>query len=302
MPATNSKQTSLDHTNPEPVSITTGVPSCSLVNAITKKIFHNYHNHRNKLAFTPGENNPNAPQLGQFTNVDLRISNHTTESYEWKKALIASAKVSIEISANFTGGKALKETLNLIEERMELFPDLKCHFLMSKDMLTAEDIVILGQMKERNSNFNYLITDRIANIGKEPSTEENHVKMVLVDGKYFAMGGSGIHERMAREEIPNNLAKNQSISDKVLDQAFRDTDIIGNGEVAETMRNQFFNLYRIWEFRMQGADIDRYFPGQPDKSGRCELFHEEEGLIKNSRSNTLLVGQNIEKRIPFLLL
>ncbi len=272
--------------------------SIVVIYKISKKIFLDYCGYRYRLAFEPGLNNTSAPKLGEYTKVDLRVSNHATESYEWKKALISSAQQSIELSANFAGGEKFREVLQLIEKQMTTYPDLKCHLILSPDLLEKQDREYLEKLKQFYPNFHCLITDRIYTASPEILSEENHVKMLLVDGQYFVMGGTGIGEKMAREEVLSTESNNESISSRLIDKAFRDTDIIGCGDVAQTMRNQFFNLYRIWEHRMTGADTDHYFANDSQKVGRCELFHSEEGLIKDSSLKYIVSGPEHRQKNP----
>ncbi|MBA2367858.1 MAG: phosphatidylserine/phosphatidylglycerophosphate/cardiolipin synthase family protein [Candidatus Protochlamydia sp.] len=263
-----------------------------------KEIFNRYNDHRYRLSFEPAANEVNAPKLGTYTPTDLRISNHATESSEWKKALITSARHSIELSPNFAGGEKFEEVLQLIENQMRQFPDLKCHIIVSSDLLVENDKEKLNFLKSTYPNFNHLITDRIYTTTPKLLSEENHVKMLIVDGQYFAMGGTGIHDKMAREIVSNDDVNDSSLGSKFIDKAFRDTDIIGYGEIGETMRNQFFNLYRIWEHRMTGKSSDRFFPSMPEKNKTCSIFHEEEGLITNAKMKYIVGGPEHRKNNP----
>jgi len=269
-----------------------------VVYKVAKAIFIKYNGHRYRLAFDSKINHSAAPALGSYSKVDLRVSNHATESLEWKKALISSAQHSIELSANFAGGEDFRDVLNLMEHRMSLYPDLKCHLILSSDLLQKQDILYLKKLKECYPHFNYLITERIYTLTPELLSEENHVKMLVVDGQYFAMGGTGIHEKMSREEIPVNASKNNFLADKLIDQAFRDTDIIGHGNAAQTMRNQFFNLYRIWEYRMTGQEMNRFFDTDSEKAGRCKIFHHEDNLIKDSSLKYVVSGPEHRNKNP----
>jgi hypothetical protein len=245
---------------------------------IINHLFHKY-----RLDFEPGTNNQSAPELGAFVKTDVRVSNHATESLEWKKAIINSAKQSIELSGNFVGGQAFRDTLDVMEERMKHYPELQVHLLMSPDLLEADDLQKLNELQARYLNqFHYLVTERVYTLHPRPLSEENHVKLLVVDEKYFVTGGTGIHEKMAREIVPGEQEDRGSFGSKFIDKAFRDTDLIGRGDVAKTMRNQFYNLYRIWEYRSTGQAESRYFDLNPEEeTGICEQFDDEENLITN---------------------
>ena len=89
--------------------------------------------------FNPANNNLSAPALGKFVNTDVRVSNHATESLEWKKELIRNAEQSIELSANFAGGEVFRDVLSIIESRMEKKVELKVHLLLSADLIEKTD-------------------------------------------------------------------------------------------------------------------------------------------------------------------
>jgi len=263
-------------------------------------IFRKINAERFRLAYTPGLNNIEAPKLGIYSNTDLLVSNNAAKSFEWKKNLIESAQSSIELSANFAGGKPFRDVLNLIVHRMSLKPDLKAHLMLSRDLLEPEDIQLLDTIKKSNPNFVYIVTDRIYTTVPEMLSEENHVKLLVVDGKYFVMGGTGINKQMTREIVPKENNTTQSRDSKFIDKAFRDTDVIGYGQVAQTMRNQFFNLYRIWENRMEGNSSNRYFESKGDfrihETFSCPKFHKEKGVLKGCAMKYIVNGPEHRKK------
>ncbi|MDR3623993.1 MAG: phosphatidylserine/phosphatidylglycerophosphate/cardiolipin synthase family protein [Chlamydiales bacterium] len=277
------------------------VTGAILIYQLAKQVFCHYYANAYRVAFDPVENDINAPKLGAYSKADLILSNHVADIFKWKKELIKSAQSSIELSANFAGGRDFREVLDLIQERMKAFPNLRVHIILSKDLLIKTDLEYLDVLKKEHPvNFHYLITDRILVAEPGIGTEENHVKMLVVDGKYFATGGSGIHEKLTREEVPSNhVWEEQSLGAKVLDNASRDTDVVGCGEVARTMRNQFFNLYRIWECRTGGNEVEsRYFPDNEGIASRCALFHEAKDLITNSSIKFIVGGPEHRKKNP----
>lgn len=267
--------------------------------ALSIVIFRAIQKHKFDFSLKPQLNDPTAPKLGEYSKADLRVSNHVTESFEWKKQLIASAKSSIELSANFAGGESFREVLLLIESRMDKYSELKTHILVSDDLLEKLDKEELKRLDEKFAGrFNYLITGRV--ITSEPFylTEENHLKTLIVDGQYCSDGGSGIHPRMVREQcIDQESDPNETFPAKLLAKSFRDTDVFGYGEIAKTKRNQFFNLYHIWERRMRGKAEHRYFEVKGEK-GVCELFHQPEGLIKDCTISYIVSGPEHRKKNP----
>lgn len=197
-----------------------------------------------------------------------------------KKRLINSATTSIEVSANYAGGEKFREFLDLIKQRMEECPDLKVHLILSNDLLMKADKSALKNLeKQYPGRFCYLVTGRIY---RGRYAEENHAKFLIVDGKYFMMGSSGITKQMVREELPSSDTADGGLIAKFLSQAFKETDIVGKGKIAQTMRHQFFDLYSIWENRMKGVVKDRYFSVEGNQKSICEAFDNDPSIIKQS--------------------
>jgi phosphatidylserine/phosphatidylglycerophosphate/cardiolipin synthase-like enzyme len=215
------------------------------------------------------------PRLGKQSFADLRIISHTPETFAWKKKLIETAERSVELSPNFAGGKGFRELLKVIENRMQERPELIVHLLCADGVLESEDKDYLAFLS-KNPNFHYLITDLQFNPFNF-SVEENHVKLLVVDEKYFVLGGSSITEAQRREVLPN-IDEESGFINKYLPGAYRDTDVIGLGIVAQRMRVEFFKLYSIWENRMKGIHAERYFPVEEGNGGVCAEFHDPQGL------------------------
>lgn len=230
------------------------------------------------------------PPLGTFSRTCIRVSNHCRESFEWKKRLIMSAEASIELSPNFAGGVSFRAILDLIHAQMQKKPTLRVHLLLSPDLLEPADRIAL-QALAKNERFYYLITGRLLHLYPSPCLQENHVKLLIVDGKYFVVGGSGINHRMISEDyVPIKQFRREPLSSRCIDQTFRDTDIIGAGPAARTMRVQFYRLLSKWIHRMQAIECDRYFSLPSETSSICETFHETEGLIHDAPLKVVVGG------------
>lgn len=230
------------------------------------------------------------PYLGQSTKVNLRLAQHVTESFEWKKQLIQSAEKSIELSPNFASGECFREVLKLIQIQMKLKPELKVHLICSGDLLEKEDLKLISKLA-KNPRFKHLITKKeVCSSFKGIHSEENHVKLLIVDEKYFVTGSSGIVPKMVREESPPPLFKEKfNIKDQLLAPGFRELDIVGEGVLATRMRVEFFKLFSIWKQRTEGEVCNEYFPLNGIK-GNCPLFHEKEGLFENVKMKFLVSG------------
>jgi len=231
--------------------------------------------------------------LGSYYQTNVRLTQTTDESLKWKKKLIESAQESIELSGNYGGGSYFRETMKLIEERMKLREELKTHLMFSTDLLEKSDLEELKRLKGLfGERFQYLVTDRTIRFNLPISCEENHVKLLVVDGKYFVGGGTGIHPQLAREEY--NKAEDRekpAAAASVLDETARDMDIVCEGkELAQVCRKQFFNLYNIYEKQTGDKNSPNRLFALTGNSGTCQAFTEEPGLLENVRIKFVVSG------------
>jgi phosphatidylserine/phosphatidylglycerophosphate/cardiolipin synthase-like enzyme len=223
----------------------------------------------------------------------LRVIDHVTASFEWKKELISSAESSIELSPNYAGGVQFRETLQLIAARMREKSELRTHILLSADLLEASDKRLLQSLEDEfKGRFIYVITEVVVSSEPIRHAEENHIKLLVVDEKYFVMGGSGIGPKMTREvyQPDQEEAADESFKASLLDKAFRDMDLVGEGQIARVMRQQFYALFSKWENRMHDGKIDRFFDLGGAPRGTSRLFHEKEGLFHDVSAKFIVAG------------
>lgn len=234
-----------------------------------------------------------APSLGEVCEADLLVSNFTNQSFELKLEMIAAATQSIEWSLNFAGGRAFDIALKAVEDRMNSpeGQEVKTHLILSEDMLGLAQKAKLAALKEHfGDRFDYLITERQSvRAWGSSHTEENHVKMLVIDGTYFAVGGSSVYDTMVHQETsPTRSSQVHTFAERLVSKGFRDTDIfgksVGEKRIADSMRAQFFNLYQIWSRRMKR-------PCGPTEGMRFEIdrsraywagFEEHEGVRRGA--------------------
>lgn len=243
-----------------------------------------------------GANKEGQAQLGQFYPTDVVLSTSAEESFQWKKDLISSAEQSIELSPNFAGGRPFRQTLMLIAERLAAKPELKAHLLLSKDLLEQMDLKFLEVLsKKYPQRFVYLISDRLMIWDQNGvHSEENHAKLLVVDGKYAMTGGTGIHKRMNRSTCAQEeFDFNETMGARCLDPAFCDTDIAISGKPVLAARRQFFRLFQQWEQRMgqtHGDKPSRFYALAQGKAGICPQFETAPHLVKGARVKLLVSG------------
>ena len=222
------------------------------------------------------------PGLGVESSADLRLSCRVEETLQWKLDLIKSAEKSIELSPNFGGGEPFRRILKAIQDRMAENPDLKVHIIVSFDVLEKADKALLKDLKTQfGDRFSVLVTSKVMTLG---ASQENHVKLLLIDEKYFVIGGSNIDPFMT-SEAPVPVHPKLPLGGL----GFRDMDIIGEGAVAKTMRQQFFALYHKWELRADKKAKDRFFAIEGETED-CVQFFNAPGKIFFRKQVSFFVG------------
>ncbi len=241
------------------------------------------------------QDNAHQVRLGKYAKADLRISPVANESFEWKLKLIRSAKQSIELSPNFAGGPYFQRALDAIDATMTENENVSTHILLSFDQIETRDSDRLKALQEKYPNrFKFLVSPRVTHILPTLHTEENHVKLLVVDGRYFTVGGTGMQEQLSREaSSPEQGISGTSIGSKFVPEGVRDLDTIGKSdELGPLLREQFFKLFQVWEMRANNAPAQsRFFPISQAQKGICEDFEEEDGkIVRDAKTKVLVCG------------
>ncbi len=277
-------------------AIGAGVGAGIVLSLALVKIIHDLVSTKRLLYQLPQEGNhkallpQNIAKLGKYTDVNLRLTENADESRDWKLKMIDAAEESIEFSCNFAGGELFRDALSRIETKLKNKADFRAHLILSHDdILESQDKEILKRLSETYpGKFEYLISDRHRKLGLSIHTEENHIKMLVIDGKYFVSGGTGMAPQFCRD---NHVPAPGEKTSGLIPPAAKDTDLVGEStKLAELMRDQFFNLYRMWEIRTNGKEVpSRYFQLTKAK-GICEDFHKNDGLFPNVRVKYMVSG------------
>ncbi|MCB1112153.1 MAG: phosphatidylserine/phosphatidylglycerophosphate/cardiolipin synthase family protein [Chlamydiia bacterium] len=222
------------------------------------------------------------------------VTENAAESLENKLKIIKSAKQSIEISANYLGGNCCNLLLQSLIERLETRKGLQVHILVTPDFLGDEDLKNLEWMQEKYPDrFHLVITPVKVDLTPCFRFHENHVKVVIVDEKYFVFGGSSIQDFLSTQgnaEAPfapdaNFLQKN------ILASSARDHDVVGCGPIASVMRKEFFKLYGIWECKTDiksEKPASHYYPLTVEIPKENEVLDEK--VLKSDVSMRFLMS------------
>lgn len=211
-----------------------------------------------------------------------------TDSYKWKKELISNAEHSLEISG-YCGGKPFLEFLNIIQEKLKNETKFIVRIICNVNTLNEEDKEKLKQLqKEYPIQFECIQATAVWGVFPEIMRHENHTKMVIADKKYFISGGTGITNRLLGQGKVKEAGGNCAF----LSDGNRDIDLLGEGEIAEVMKEQFDEIWHKWKQVKnldKKPDIDQGSQstktsmqidlGESDKDQLCELVfsHPEQG-------------------------
>lgn len=234
--------------------------------------------HSEKKSQTPptnfmglGQKEHGVPELNTMVpNHSVLVSENGQESTFWKQELINNAKQSIELTGNFCGGKAFCDALESIRSNMRRNDVLKAHLISSPDFLHKEDLALMEEIrKEFPDRFHYLLTDRKTEFFPRFQSVENHVKLLIVDEQFFVVGGTGLREALNNKadgtDQDNGLWRN--FAERIFPRYWRDSDIVGKGNIAKTLRLEFFKLYAMYSYRMKQdrALVNRFFHLDPNR-------------------------------------
>jgi phosphatidylserine/phosphatidylglycerophosphate/cardiolipin synthase-like enzyme len=212
------------------------------------------------------------------------------EYYAWKMALIASAKHSIEIS-NYCGGKPFQEALALISKKIEENPHFRARILTNSYTVNPEEKKIVDAMTEKYpENFEVIIIPvGCFTWGPKLQRHENHTKMVIADQKYCVMGGSTLTNLI----LPHGTVKAAGGKMSGIADGLCDLDIAAEGQIAESMKLQFDQLWLKWK-RLQNIaqnktlDTGHEFTNHQE---RVTLSQFAEKKICDEMPCTLLLSQ-----------
>lgn len=218
--------------------------------------------------------NYGATPLGQFNgNNSVLLTAHAKETTEWKLDLIRSAKQSIELSGNYCGGPIFNEALDIMEASLKSIPNFRVHLIASTVLLSSAEQARLRSMEQRYPNFHCLQTHELLDFSPTLRTRANHVKLLVVDEEYYVVGGTNLFKMMATTtgESPMEFPPGTSRRDRFFGAGYRDMDIVAKGELARTLRIEFFKLWAVWEHKMtRRLPQNRHFEIDADPARKAE--------------------------------
>lgn len=174
---------------------------------------------------------------------------NSLDMLQWDLEFIKHAEQTIEFSPCFFGGDILNRILNAVEKRIQERPHLQFHLLTSATLMVPEDERRLSRlMNEYPENIHIQKTTSVLNMLENYSIVDNHIKCLIVDEKYFSMGGTNFDDALCTDgsfSIPRH--NKAGITGDNLPSGARDQDVVGAGPMAKELRILFFNMYAMWK-------------------------------------------------------
>lgn len=186
--------------------------------------------------------------LKESSKNHILISQNVQESTAWKMKLIEHAQQSIELSGCFCGGKVFDACLKLIKERLSTHPKLQVRILSMSDLVTASNRELIQMLKtEFPTQFHYLETSRRIQFFPQIKTFENHEKILIVDEKYFVIGGSNLSDESNRTTTEVEALTHLSFVEWLIGAGMNDIDAVVSGPLARLVRLDFYRLWAKWK-------------------------------------------------------
>lgn len=181
---------------------------------------------------------------------------HSLEMLDYDLACIKEAKQSIEMSLCFMGGKVFKKLLTAYEERLKNNPLVRIYILGSPMLLVSQDLDELNRLKDKYpGRFKFQLTMGAPQIFPDYCMSDNHIKCMIVDEKYFSLGGTNFDEALCTEGTTTPPRPGGSLARDHLPAGNRDYDIVGRGFLAKELRMLFFKHFALWKHYEEGKDF-----------------------------------------------
>lgn len=245
--------------------------------------------------------------LDEFSNNSVIVTKHAKETAKLRLAMIDRAEQSIEICGSYCGGKIFTKTLERIEARIEAtkvngVSPLKVHFIGQNNFFTKAHRKKINELKKRfPDNFKFLTVKEYLGWANHLAVDIIHEKMLIVDGKWFAVGGTSTHDPLVTkgdEAVPRAKGK---FVEKTLCTSSRDMDIVGSGPAAPGMRCKFFERYALWSALMSRCaksslkEHNRYFDLDDAKpKAYIPEIDEHKRIVRDAPMRTVFSGPSDE--------
>lgn len=238
------------------------------------------------------------PIFAHSFNENLFIEGHSNyltknpdETNEWKLKLIREANTSIEMSTGYSKGKVFENLLEAISYQLVSNPVIKIHLLIFQmlDFVSEENHKALNNIqKQFPDRFNFSVTfeTRLINNEGKPYISEDHTKLIIIDEKYFLLGGTNLVDHLSTSDV-NKTPPDDSLPSYFLPRAANDMDLIGSGPIAVKLRKEFFELFAFHKAGESFEQIKGEF--KPSHTEYFRVQEEEKTYIADFEENPLTI-------------
>ncbi|SPN73570.1 cardiolipin synthetase,cardiolipin synthase [Chlamydia serpentis] len=249
-------------------------------------------------------------------NIGVFVYDNGLEAFEQLLRCIDHANSYVELCPCMTGGRLLKDMLDHLDARMNEVPELCSYIIIQPTFTDAEDQSLLKALKQSYPDrFFYVFT------GCPPSTSimspnviEMHIKLSIIDGKYFILGGTNFEEFMCTrgDEIPKEIdSPRLFVSGVRRPLAFRDQDImLRSVALGLELRKEFHKQFAMWDYYANNAwfinnpeDFADSCPPLTFEQAEATTFpelddHEDLILVESSKVRVVLGGPHDKQPNP----
>lgn len=187
------------------------------------------------------------------------VCDNSLEMFEWDLEFVRQAKQSVEWSACFAGGKILQRMLAVMEERLQACPNLQVSILTTPIFITSEDQEFIDRLwKLYPNNFHLEHASNVPMVWPEVAAIDNHLKILVVDEKYFSVGGSNFEDALCSDGTftpPRNPRTDPIHAGQPA--GVRDQDVVGRGPIAKQLREAFYSHCALWKHYNETKKLER---------------------------------------------
>lgn len=191
-----------------------------------------------------------APEVGVYdTRSAVMVTRDAAETTRWKLELLRHAQQSIEVSANFAGGPDYRQGLRFMAEAMDRNPNLQVHLMYETILMDPEDKAMTEAIARDYPEQFHAVQNAIElEIVEYGASIGNHLKILVVDEKYFVIGGTNFEQTLSTEGLRPEIEPHRDNGVGALGYAgSRDMDVVGVGPMAETLRKVYFVTHARFE-------------------------------------------------------
>lgn len=236
---------------------------------------------------------------------DILPTKNADESLQMKYALLRGANRSIEMATGYAQGEVFQQVLDIIADQLSNKPQMQVHLVMSE----AADLI-----SPDNRNYIYLLTttypDRFhaiysPNTGlifqeSQLYTTENHLKLLIVDEKYFLLGGTNLVDSLSRSQPLDAQGTGPAVH--FLPKGASDMDMVVSGPMAQKLRQEFYTVFEMYKTSTSlsnssgpyTAQASEYFPVAEEEKGSIAAFEGNPSVVRAVPAYAVISGPRFQ--------